>query len=326
MPADVSGGAPARVAPAAGRAPRVSAIIIFLNPGAYIEEAIESVLAQTFTDWELLLVDDGSTDAGPGIAARYAEAHPGRVTVLRHPDGANNGMSASRNLGIAHARGDFVAFLDADDIWLPEKLERQVAVLDENPEAGMVYGPTTYWHSWSGTLAPEGRDRLSRVPPEPGRLLHPPELLERILAGQSHSPATCAALLRLDAVRRVDGFETPFRGMFEDQVFFAKIALGERIYLMAESLDRYRQHEASFVRVAQRTTDYDARLPNRRHAEYLAWLERYMLSHGFEGTEVWRLLRRGSRAHRHPVLWRLLDFATHPLARTRATVKRLLRP
>jgi glycosyltransferase involved in cell wall biosynthesis len=306
-------------------APRVTAIIIFLDPGAYIEEAIESVLGQTFDDWELILVDDGSKDESPAIAARHAGERPDRITVLRHPGGENKGMSASRNLGLEHARGELVAFLDADDIWLPEKLERQVAILDAHPEAGMVFGPTTYWHSWSETLAPEGRDRHSRIPPEPGRLLQPPELLECILAGQSHSPATCAALLRLDAVRRVRGFETPFRDMYEDQVFFAKIALHERIWLMPDSLDRYRQHHDSSVFVAQRTTDYAARRPNRRHADYLAWLERYMVSHGFEGTNVWRLLRKGSWGYRHPVLGRLRADATHPVARTRATVKRLLK-
>jgi glycosyltransferase involved in cell wall biosynthesis len=314
--------------PADGRfssAPRVTAIIIFLNPGAYIEQAIESVLAQTREDWELILVDDGSSDDSPGIAARYERERPDRITLLRHPDGANHGMSVSRNLGLARARTEFVAFLDADDVWLPEKLERQVAILDAHPEAGMVFGPTTYWHSWSETLAPEGKDRLSRVPPEPGRMLQPPELLERILAGQSHSPATCAALLRVDAVRRVHGFEAPFRGMYEDQVFFAKIALHERIWLMPDSLDRYRQHHDSFVFVAQRTTDYAARRPHYRRYEYLVWLERYMVSHGFEVTIVWRLLRKETWGYRHPVLWRLRDVASRPVARTRATVKRLLK-
>ncbi|HEX8089705.1 MAG TPA: glycosyltransferase family 2 protein, partial [Blastocatellia bacterium] len=95
----------------------VSVIIIFLNAEEFIAEAIESVFDQTYSDWELLLVDDGSTDASAEIALRYAAGYRGRVRYLEHEGHQNRGMSASRNLGIASARGEFVAFLDADDVW-----------------------------------------------------------------------------------------------------------------------------------------------------------------------------------------------------------------
>src|SRR5215218_5812117 len=92
----------------------VSVIIIFLDAERFIEEAIESVFAQTYDDWELLLVDDGSTDGDTRIALEYAEQNPGRVRYLQHPGHQNRGMSASRNLGIGSARGEYIAFLDAD--------------------------------------------------------------------------------------------------------------------------------------------------------------------------------------------------------------------
>ena len=107
-------------------APVVSVIIIFLDEQRFLDEAIRSVFEQTFSDWELILVDDGSTDSSPAIAACYATAHPQRVRVVRHPGGINRGMSASRNLGLAVARGEFIAFLDADDVYRPEKLAVQV--------------------------------------------------------------------------------------------------------------------------------------------------------------------------------------------------------
>jgi glycosyltransferase involved in cell wall biosynthesis len=99
--------------------PLVSVIIIFLDEERFIQEAIESVFAQTYSHWELLLVDDGSKDASTQIARRCAETNPGRVRYLEHEDHRNRGMSASRNLGLQHAKGDFIAFLDADDVWLP---------------------------------------------------------------------------------------------------------------------------------------------------------------------------------------------------------------
>src|SRR5262249_40463181 len=101
--------------------PLVSVIMIFLNAEPFIEEAIDSVLQQTYADWELLLVDDGSSDASTQIARRFAAGLPGRVRYLEHDQHVNLGKSASRNLGISEARGEFIAFLDADDVWLPHK-------------------------------------------------------------------------------------------------------------------------------------------------------------------------------------------------------------
>jgi len=119
--------------------PRVSVIIPLYNMGAYIGACLDSVLAQTFSDWAAWVVDDGSQDDGPAIAKRYAATHPGRIHYLEHAGHANRGVSASRNLALDHARGEFVAFLDADDLWAPDKLEKQVGVLDDHPEVGLVY-------------------------------------------------------------------------------------------------------------------------------------------------------------------------------------------
>jgi glycosyltransferase involved in cell wall biosynthesis len=110
--------------------PLVSCVVIFLNGEQYIREAIESVFSQVYEHWELFLVDDGSTDSSTQIARHYAQQHPDKVHYLEHPGHQNRGMSAARNLGIRHAQGAYLAFLDADDLWLPQKLERQVAILE----------------------------------------------------------------------------------------------------------------------------------------------------------------------------------------------------
>ena len=111
--------------------PAVSAVICFLDAERFLREAIHSVWAQTFTDWELLLVDDGSRDGGRAIALEMLAQCPDRMRLLEHPGRDNRGISASRNLALRAARGRYVAFLDADDVWLPEKLERQVALCDK---------------------------------------------------------------------------------------------------------------------------------------------------------------------------------------------------
>ena len=146
---------------------RVSIITPFLNAGPFIEESIESVLAQSFDDWELLLVDDGSSDASSGIALRYASAHADKVRYLSHEHRQNRGASASRNLAARHARGEYLAFLDADDVYLPRKLELQVPILDAHPEVAMLYAATEYWYSWSGRQEDAGRDWVAQYGAKP---------------------------------------------------------------------------------------------------------------------------------------------------------------
>jgi glycosyltransferase involved in cell wall biosynthesis len=107
--------------------PRVSVIVPFLTQERILSEAVESVLAQTYDDWELLLVDDGSTDASPDIVCENADRRPGRIAFPAHPKGAH-GPPLARNARLRHAAGDYVAFLDAEDVWLPRKLEKHTAI------------------------------------------------------------------------------------------------------------------------------------------------------------------------------------------------------
>ena len=108
--------------------PLVSVIIPTYNRGWAIKEAVDSVLAQDFTDFELIVVDDGSTDNTQDILNSYKED----IIVLHQ---GNKGVSAARNRGIASASGQYIAFLDSDDLWLPQKLSTQVDFFNANPEA-----------------------------------------------------------------------------------------------------------------------------------------------------------------------------------------------
>jgi len=202
--------------------PLVSVIIIFLDARAYFQEAIESVLAQTYPHWELWLVDDGSVDGSIALAQGYAEQYPQRVHYLAHPGRGHRGMSATRNVGLRHARGEYVALLDADDVWLPHKLEQQVAFLEAHPEAGMLYAPTQYWYSWQGAQADQP-DFVPELGVEPNVLVQPPALLVRFLQQKAKPPGTCSVLMRRTMVERLGGFVESFQGMYEDQAFFSKV-------------------------------------------------------------------------------------------------------
>jgi glycosyltransferase involved in cell wall biosynthesis len=252
-------------------APRVSVVIIFLDAAAFLREAIESVLAQSYGDWELLLVDDGSTDASAAIAGEYVERLPGRVRYLTHPGRENRGMSASRNLGIRHSAGELVALLDADDVWLPDKLERQVAILDANPEAAMVYGPAQWWYGWTGRPEDEVRDFIHYLGVPAEALVSPPDLLVGLLDDEGISPCTCSMLIRREVLHEVGGFEESFRGLYEDQALCAKICLRWPVYAAGECWYRYRQHPGSACSIAERT---GTRGPTR--LVFLDWLAGYL--------------------------------------------------
>jgi glycosyltransferase involved in cell wall biosynthesis len=291
-------------------APAVSVITIFLNGEAFIQEAIESVVAQTFRDWELLLVDDGSTDASSAIAQRFAAADPDRIRYLEHAEHRNRGMSASRNLGIERARGTFIALLDADDVWLPDHLEQHVRRLHEHPEAGMVYGPSMLWYSWTGLpedAARAGRRRLG-VPAD--TLVRPPRLLELLLENRADTPATCSVLMRRSAVELAGGFEEEFRGLYEDQVFFAKLFLTIPIFVTGDAHDRYRQHADSCCFVAHAAGEYHFTMPHAARLPFLQWLERYLSEHGRERSRAWSLLQRELWWYRHPRLHRATRLIT----------------
>jgi len=292
--------------------PLVSGIIIFLNAQEkFFHEAIESVFAQTYDNWELMLVDDGSTNGSTEIARRYAEQYPGKVRYLEHDGHQNRGMSASRNLGIRNAKGEYIAFLDSDDIWLPPKLERQVAILEAQPEAAMVYGSTLMWHSWTGNPDDIERDRGRVLGVQPDTLVKPPTLLTLFFREGAETPATCGVLVRHKVFEHIGGFEESFRSTYEDQAFFAKLCLKASVFVESGCWDRYRQHPDSSCYVAQKTGQYDPFRLNPAHLTFLNWLEEYLSKQGFKNTEVWEAVQKMLLPYRHPILYRLLELSQH---------------
>lgn len=301
----------------------VSVIIPFLNAEKYIHEAIESVLAQSYGEWELLLVDDGSTDSSTQTARQYERQHRRTVRYLEHAGHQNRGLSATRNLGISAARGEVIAFLDADDLWLPHKLERQMAILDSQPEAAMVYGPSQKWFSWTGRPEDVQRDYQYDLGIPPARLMKPPSLLALCLERQAITPCPSNILLRRAAVEQVGGFEESFRGMYqhcEDQAFLAKIYANAPVFVSDECWDRYRQHADSISAVTKKSGDgyYVWQF-------YLNWLEDYLTRQGVRDDRVWRALEKELAPYRHSRQWGLGSVARRSVGKMKSLLRRLAR-
>jgi len=186
--------------------PRVSVVIPTYNRAHLVAEAIESVLTQSFTDFELIVVDDGSTDQTEEVLRAITDP---RLKYLEQP---NQGASAARNTGIRAATGEYTAFLDSDDLFLPKKLSLQVALIADNPAVGLVYGK--YLSSIGAGLG--GSMKTAGV-------CYPQLDLRRLLLGPAFHWST--VLIRRSALEQVGGFDPSVSG--EDWELTLRLALAE---------------------------------------------------------------------------------------------------
>lgn len=266
-------------------APRISVVICFLNGAPFLAEAIDSVLTQTFSDFELILVDDGSTDGSSATARAYEHADH-RVRYVEHAGHANIGLSASRNVGIRAARAEIVALLDADDVWASTKLAQQLALLDAHPDVAMVCGGTRYWRSWDGV----GHDEDVATALRQNLIIQPPEALFEIAPlGRGGAPCPSDLLLRKQAMLDVGCFEEHFRGplaLYEDQGFLNKLYLHYPIYVSSQIWLRYRRHGASIsANVARASKSLTAR------CYFFDWYGKYLRTQSNVPKHVWTVLR-----------------------------------
>lgn len=258
--------------PQTGPSPLVSVVLPFLNELAHLEEAIETVTGQTFTDWELLLVDDGSTDGSGDIADRAAGADA-RIRVLRHAGGLNRGLPASRNLGLGAASAGLLASLDADDRWLADKLRRQVDTMAADPSLAFTCGPTRWCFA-------DGRpDEIVPVLDDAPRRTAPGEFARLTVLERLGPPPPSNVMYRTAALRRVGG--VPDGDMFyEDQRTFVAISLDSPVHVTDHVLSTYAVRSDS---IYGSTDDHDRRA-NRR--VFVRWSLAHALRRGPRGVVV----------------------------------------
>lgn len=311
-------------------APLITCVMIFLNGEKYIAEAIDSIRTQTYRNWELVLVDDGSTDGASAIARDYAARFPAQIRYTEHEGHANRGMSASRNAGVAAGCGSYISFLDADDIWLPERLEKFVAYARDFPQAGMIYGPTLYWYSWAearGERPPvEGQPDFAGYTglPEHQLLPAPTVLREFLVTHGGVLPGICSLLIRRDAYERIGGFEEAFRGLYEDQVFLSKMTATEPVAVINEVLDYYRQHSESCCWRSIESGEYDPMDFHPARGVYLKWLRRFVQERGIGDPAIHQAVREQLRPYTVPFYQPAARFKRKIRTRLRAVYRRIV--
>lgn len=260
-------------------APAVSVVIPTYNTGWCIRTAIDSVLNQSCTDFELIVVDDGSTDDTAQVLAAYY----GRIQIVAK---VNGGLSSARNAGIAAARGAYVAFLDADDWWLPPKLERQLALMRSRPD--LVFCSTA-----AQAVSPDG-EKLGewRCGNVAGSALESIFAVNAFVAGSGS-----AVLARRDALVRAGGFDETLRSLEDIDMWIRLSTLGnyacvdellvgilKRPISMSGNLDVMR---ASAIRVMQKNRSL---LPPHRRGSY--WRHAYAGVLSDYAKWAWRSGRR----------------------------------
>jgi GT2 family glycosyltransferase len=237
--------------------PTVSVCIPTRNQAHYLGRAFESVLAQTYEDFEIVVCDDASTDRTPEVIASFADR---RVRTLRHA--RQVGIAANRNTCVDAARGRYVAWLDSDDEWLPQMLERQVATLDARPEVGFVHGSFEL-------IDEDGRRLPDWAPAHPeDTVFEPVTAFDELVIENVVAPTTVVA--RRERLQEAGPFFEGFRASGEDWDMWLRLALRAAVAYTAAPVGRYRIHgESSSSRAtggAQRVR-LDARIVQRALGE-----------------------------------------------------------
>lgn len=197
--------------------PRISVIIPCYNYARFLAEAVESVRIQTWSDWECLIVDDGSPDNTREVATGLAEADA-RVKYLYKPNG---GLSSARNHGIKSATGEYICFLDADDLLDRQKLEKQLACFVKDPAADIVYGKAMFFKNDApGTLYP---DKTGASVSELSEFSGKGEALITLLT-RKNITVVSAPMIRKSVFDKVGTFDESYRS-YEDWQFWARCAL-----------------------------------------------------------------------------------------------------
>lgn len=207
--------------------PKLSVIMNCLNCQKYLKEAIDSVYSQTYKQWEIIFWDNASTDTSAEIARSY----DGR---LRYFKGEKTiPLGEARNLAIEKARGEYIAFLDCDDVWLPEKLEMQMECLESNNDAALVY---------SDSLVIDDGGSLIREKFLKGQRFYSGFVFEKLLYYNFIPILTTVVSKKV--LEEVGAFNTNYR-FVEDYDLLLKIAESNRIYLLDKPLAKYRIHRTN---------------------------------------------------------------------------------
>ncbi len=266
--------------------PLVSVIVPFYNQIQFLQQSIESVLNQSFKDWELLLIDDGSTDESPRIAEKFVQQFPDKIFLFTQPERKNLGASNARNIGVKNVRGSYVTFLDSDDVLTPQAIEKELAAFERCEDADVVCGTMKFWYSWTPDKKKTDLEFMVNLGLEPEKLYLPPALLIHNLLAIGRKPGINCIMMKRDFINQIGAFEGNFRHVCEDQVFWAKVSLNAKIYVIDECLAKYRQHENSSCALLIKNNK-----ENENWKAFLEWFENYLKEKNVQDQEVWNAFK-----------------------------------
>jgi glycosyltransferase involved in cell wall biosynthesis len=289
-------------------APKISVVIPVFNGERFIGDAIESVLTQTFMDFEVIVVDDGSLDQTETVVREFSE----RVAYYRQE---NRGAGAARNLGVSCARGEWIAFLDADDVWYPQKLAAQLEAAATSPAIAFVYSDMDMTDVYGAILQ---RNFLTA---KTTRRRHRKDWNPISLAfGGQPFPYPSTVFLKRELFSQSGGFSPLFRRNYhEDFDLFARIAHRVPLHFVPQSLAQYRKvpgartgddwSQANWLLLLQRLADLWRDQPDRR--KRVEWLiDKHACDQGraFLRSRDWRKARECFHAvfRRRPFYFRNL--------------------
>ena len=211
--------------------PKVTVIIPVFNGEPYIRNTLNSVFNQTYHDYEIVIVDDGSNDASLVILNKYGD----RIQLIQQ---VNSGQAGARNAGIKRARGKYVAFLDQDDVWYPTKLERQVALLEADPKAVMVHCDMD-WIDENGNIIQQNVICSTRMSPQKG-------LTMTQLFGWDPCIYPSTMLIRRSVIDQVGGFDPEIPCFGEDIDLMLRLKEIGHFLFLEEAGVQYRKHSTNF--------------------------------------------------------------------------------
>jgi glycosyltransferase involved in cell wall biosynthesis len=245
--------------------PTISVLMSVYNGERYLAAALDSILAQTFRDFELILIDDGSKDASPGIVQDYAKRDSRIKLTVRE----NKGLTVTLNEAFAQSRGRFLARMDGDDVALPERFARQVELLDANPDVVLTGG---YFQLIDGA----GRLLTTLRPPT-----NDADIQAKLLQGHNAICHPCA-MIRRNAMEKVGGYDTRFKTS-QDLDLWLRLGEVGKLANVPHPLLQFRLHESSVSETKREQQRQMGRLACEE-----AWKRRGLSGMTYEADEPWR--------------------------------------
>lgn len=237
---------------------KISIITTSYNYSKYIEEAINSVIQQSYQDWELIIADDGSSDNSIEIIKSFCQKDK-RIKLFQHEGGQNKGLKETILLGLKHATGDWVAFLESDDFFAPDNLAKKVEIIEKYPEVKLVFNKVNFLT----TEKRKQQKRFEKTQKKLPKMKFPKNIFKEFFTDNMILTFSCV-MVEANTIKNAD-FETPL-DMFLDWWLWIHLAYKNDFYYIDEKLTNWRLHEKSYIK---HTKLFDFLFPIKAYSDIL---------------------------------------------------------